>query len=70
MMAFRLSLSGVLALSLGVAAVPYELLGRNECNHDNLLRCLIDERYSVQASAYCSNLSPFTITAAIITATS
>lgn len=69
-MAFRLLLTGVLALSLGVAAVPYELTGRAECNHDNLLRCLIDERYSSQATAYCSQLIPSTTTVATVTATS
>ncbi|KAF4463911.1 PAN domain-containing [Fusarium albosuccineum] len=39
------------------------------CNRDNLFRCFIDQRYSVQASGFCSGLSPFTATVATTTAT-
>ncbi|KAK5992103.1 hypothetical protein PT974_05501 [Cladobotryum mycophilum] len=62
-------LYGALILLGGVAASPRELFDRNSCNHDNLLRCFIDERYSTQASAYCSTLAPCTETVATVTAT-
>ncbi|KAH7136726.1 hypothetical protein B0J13DRAFT_677569 [Dactylonectria estremocensis] len=39
------------------------------CNRDNLFRCFIDSKSSVQASDFCSNLSPFTTTVATTIAT-
>ncbi|KAI5460141.1 hypothetical protein BGZ63DRAFT_406087 [Mariannaea sp. PMI_226] len=49
---------------------PRQLNERDSCNHDNLLRCFIDTRYSVQATQYCSGLSAATATVGTTTATS
>ncbi|KAL0929874.1 uncharacterized protein CTRU02_215083 [Colletotrichum truncatum] len=62
-------LGGLLLLG-PVEASPYLQKRANECNRDNLFRCLIDTRYTVQAVAYCSGLSPFTTTVKTVTATS
>ncbi|PKS11287.1 hypothetical protein jhhlp_003049 [Lomentospora prolificans] len=59
----------VLLIGGDAAAPPPGLYGRAACNRDNLFRCFIDERYSVQASDYCSGLSPSTVTVATITET-
>ncbi|KAM5343396.1 hypothetical protein ACJ41O_011933 [Fusarium nematophilum] len=53
----------------GAAASPQQVYERAACNRDNLFRCFIDQRYSVQASDFCSGLSPFTATVATTTAT-
>ncbi len=58
-----------LAYAATVVASPLELQGRSGCSHDNLLRCFIDQRYSVIATQYCSALEPFTTTVATATAT-
>ncbi|KAL0941488.1 FAD dependent oxidoreductase [Colletotrichum truncatum] len=61
---------GALSVLLAsVAASPLELHERATCNRDNLFRCFIDQRYSTQASAFCSGLTPFTKTVATVTAT-
>ncbi|KAI9159112.1 Phenol 2-monooxygenase [Paramyrothecium foliicola] len=53
-------LKGALLLA-GVLASPLELSQRGPvCNRDNLLRCVLDQRYTAQASAFCSGLEPFT----------
>ncbi|KAF4458206.1 carbohydrate binding domain-containing protein [Fusarium austroafricanum] len=39
------------------------------CNRDNLFRCFIDQRYSIQAQDYCAGLEPFTVTVATSIAT-
>ncbi|KAK5996025.1 hypothetical protein PT974_04448 [Cladobotryum mycophilum] len=63
-------LCGALTLFGSVIASPFDLSQRDACNHDNLLRCFIDQRYSTQATAYCSGLTPSTTTVATVTATS
>ncbi|KAJ3548193.1 hypothetical protein NM208_g1123 [Fusarium decemcellulare] len=60
-MAAGMLLTGLLFARVGAAA--------GVCNRDNLFRCFIDQRYSVQASGFCSGLSPFTATVATTTAT-
>ncbi|RMJ20094.1 hypothetical protein CDV36_000299 [Fusarium kuroshium] len=51
------------------AALSPQLVERAACNRDNLFRCFIDQRYSMQASQFCANLSPSTVTVATVTAT-
>ncbi|KAH6952325.1 hypothetical protein BKA56DRAFT_682234 [Ilyonectria sp. MPI-CAGE-AT-0026] len=68
----RLLLTGALIVVGVDAAVlsPRQLYERaGNCNRDNLFRCFIDSRYSVQASDFCAGLSPFTTTVATTTAT-
>ncbi|KAH7126146.1 hypothetical protein EDB81DRAFT_951507 [Dactylonectria macrodidyma] len=68
----NLLLSGALIVAGVNAAVlsPRQLYERaGTCNRDNLFRCFIDTRYSVQASDFCSGLSPFATTVATTTAT-
>ncbi|KAH6974381.1 hypothetical protein BKA56DRAFT_659099 [Ilyonectria sp. MPI-CAGE-AT-0026] len=63
-------LAGALVLMGSVAATsPHQFYERAACNRDNLFRCFIDTRYSVQASEFCTGLSPFTATVATTTAT-
>jgi len=58
------------AFSLGaLAQVPNHLNERAACNRDNLFRCFIDQRYSSQASDFCSELASFTATVATAIAT-
>ncbi|KAJ4255120.1 hypothetical protein NW757_004622 [Fusarium falciforme] len=57
------------AVGSDAAALSPPLVERAACNRDNLFRCFIDQRYSVQASEFCANLSPSTVTVATITAT-
>ncbi|KFA60171.1 hypothetical protein S40285_09740 [Stachybotrys chlorohalonatus IBT 40285] len=62
-------LAGALALVQGAMAMPSELNDRAACNRDNLLRCFVDVRFSASASAYCSGLTPTTVTASTVQAT-
>ncbi|KAF4433746.1 carbohydrate binding domain-containing protein [Fusarium austroafricanum] len=60
----------VVASGLGASAqVPNHLYQRAACNRDNLFRCFIDQRYSIQAQDYCAGLEPFTVTVATSIAT-
>ncbi|KAH6685477.1 hypothetical protein F5X68DRAFT_233223 [Plectosphaerella plurivora] len=62
-------LAGVVLVA-GAAASPHDIFAREKaCNRDNLLRCVVDTRYSAQASAFCAELTPFTTTVATVTAT-
>ncbi|KAK5991539.1 hypothetical protein PT974_09823 [Cladobotryum mycophilum] len=63
------SIISALALVGAASASPLERVERDVCNHDNLLRCFIDQRYSTSASAYCSGLTPYTKTVATVTPT-
>lgn len=64
---------GAIGVLVGTAvASPRALVertGSTECNHDNLLRCFIDERYSSSASVFCEALTPYTTTVATVTPT-
>jgi hypothetical protein len=70
---FIMSTSRFLAgavLVAGAVASPHDIFAREKaCNRDNLLRCVVDTRYSAQASAFCAELTPFTTTVATVTAT-
>ncbi len=65
--------STLLAVGLslgGTVASPFDLFRRKDtCNHDNLYRCFVDQRYSVIASNYCGVLQPYTSTVGTTTAT-
>jgi hypothetical protein len=52
-----------------LAQVRNPLNERAACNRDNLFRCFIDQRYSSQASDFCADLAPFTVTVATSIAT-
>ncbi|KAK5996996.1 hypothetical protein PT974_02345 [Cladobotryum mycophilum] len=65
----KATLLGALGLLSSTYASPLELAQRDACNHDNLLRCFIDTRYSVSATSYCAALTPYTTTVATVTAT-
>jgi hypothetical protein len=59
-MSFPKFLTGSLLIA-GIAASPLDLAPRAPvCNRDNLLRCVLDQRYTAQASAFCSGLAPAT----------
>lgn len=65
-------LQSILIGALGVfavnaAAVPAELVERDVCNADNLYRCFINTKSTAAASAFCSDLMPFTTTVATTT---
>ncbi|KAJ0158092.1 hypothetical protein CTA2_12297, partial [Colletotrichum tanaceti] len=71
-MVYQKSIIAALPFLIGSAAAsPLAPLERAAatCNRDNLFRCLVDQRYSTQASAYCAGLTPFTTTVATTTAT-
>lgn len=69
-MVYKSAVFAVLASFLGCSvASPLSLFQRAACNSDNLLRCFIDKRYSVSATAYCAALTPYTSTVATVTAT-
>lgn len=63
------SLCALVALLSTAVASPLDIKERDACNHDNLLRCFIDTRYSVSATAYCAALVPHTTTVATVTPT-
>ena len=53
---------GALGLAAGVAGTPVDLVERTSCKHDMLYNCFADGHYASAASAYCSDLTPYTET--------
>ncbi|KAF4963387.1 hypothetical protein FZEAL_10939 [Fusarium zealandicum] len=61
--------TSLLAAVDAAASSPRQLSERAACNRDNLFRCFIDQKSSLQARQCCQGLLPFTVTVATTTAT-